>query len=159
MRLVLYLVLQKSYSFCHSLFVQTNSLTPYFLQYLLTRRFYHFQRHFLSGDNGNRKLFNLSQILELYFGAYLHMKLPLSMPVSEFPGTLFLNVRLRVIFCLLNGTCQSFYVALTTKHLLHMSLFSPRSYWVYVLVGNWAPAGIFTCIWDININVKIYCWW
>jgi len=57
MRLVLYPVLQKFYSFFHSLFVQTK-LTPYFLQYLLTGSFYHFQRHFVSGDNGNRKLFN-----------------------------------------------------------------------------------------------------
>jgi hypothetical protein len=58
MRLVLYPVLQKFYSFSHSLFVQTK-LTPYFLQYLLTGKFYHFQRHFVSGDNENRKLFNL----------------------------------------------------------------------------------------------------
>jgi hypothetical protein len=49
MRLQLYLVLQMFYSFSHSLFVQTK-LTPYSLQYLFTRRFYQFWRHFISGD-------------------------------------------------------------------------------------------------------------
>ena len=44
MRLQLYPVLQMFNSFSHSPFVQTK-LSPYFLQNLLIRRFYHFLRH------------------------------------------------------------------------------------------------------------------
>jgi len=78
------------------------------------------------------------------------MRLLPSVQASEFPGALFLNVMFRVIrSSSLNGTCQPYSIALTTKHLLHMSLFSPPCCWVYGLVGNWAPAGIYTCTWDI----------
>jgi len=50
MWLQLYSVLQMFYSFSYSLIVQ-NKLTPYSLQYLLTRRFYHLQRNSLCDDN------------------------------------------------------------------------------------------------------------
>jgi len=50
MWLQLYPALQMFYSFSHSLIVQTK-LTPYSLQYLLTRRFYHLRRNSLCDDN------------------------------------------------------------------------------------------------------------
>ena len=53
MWLQLYPVSQIFYSFSHSLIVQTK-LTPYSVQYLLTRRFYHLQRNSLCDDNSTQ---------------------------------------------------------------------------------------------------------
>ena len=62
MRLQLNPVLQMVYSFSHSPFVQTK-LAPYLLQYLLTGRFHHLQRHLVSGNTNQCALFKTLMFL------------------------------------------------------------------------------------------------